>query len=246
MNSQRVTWGGLKCWVVHNLPEGKQPSLVAILCHGFGAPGTDLVPLADELCELAPELREEVLFVFPTAPLSLDDIGLLGGRAWWLIDLDRLINERTPETLLHFRTSTPKGLAESRGLILALIEHITQQFQLSPAQLLLGGFSQGAMLATDVALHLPQPPAALAILSGAVICQAEWEAKIQARGPLTVLQSHGTHDPILPFSEAELLRDMLTRGSSDVEFIRFPGEHGIPRAAFDRLGALLVRLLGNA
>jgi len=228
---------------MHGAPEGEQPSLAVVLCHGYGAPGTDLVPLAEAIWEIAPELQARVAFVFPTAPHSLDEMGMLGGRAWWPLDLDRILNRRTLETLLEFRRATPPGLTDSRARIVALVDHLREQFGLATSQIVLGGFSQGAMLATDVALHLPEPPAALAILSGGVICEAEWQRLASVRGPLRVLQSHGRADQILPYSEAEQLRQILESGGSALEFLPFAGGHEIPARVLERFAALLVRRL---
>lgn len=46
---------------------------IFVLCHGFGAPGTDLIPLAEQLDETG-----RVAFLFPEGPIALDQ----GGRAW--------------------------------------------------------------------------------------------------------------------------------------------------------------------
>ena len=83
--------GELTCRILSRVPETQHPQLVVVLCHGFGAPGTDLVPLGEELVDLRPELAESVEFIFPAAPLSLEDIGLAGGRAWWHIDMEELV-----------------------------------------------------------------------------------------------------------------------------------------------------------
>ncbi|HSK05781.1 MAG TPA: hypothetical protein VK932_31245, partial [Kofleriaceae bacterium] len=64
-------------------------AIVAVLLHGFGASGDDLLPLADELARAgAPPVR----YVFPEAPLEIS--GVYGAaRAWWLLDLARLEEE---------------------------------------------------------------------------------------------------------------------------------------------------------
>ena len=54
-----------------------------MLCHGYGAPASDLVRLAPELLRAAPRLAEGVRFVFPEAPQSLAELGMPGSRAWF-------------------------------------------------------------------------------------------------------------------------------------------------------------------
>ena len=71
---------------------------------------------------------------------------------------------------------------------------------------------------------------------GRLVCvfRAPWSRKrngkslAEKRGQLPVLQSHGYFDPILPFTGAEALRNLLTGAGLDVEFLPFDGPHTIP------------------
>jgi len=245
MHVEKVAWGGLTSYVVHELPAGKQPRLAVVLCHGFGAGGADLMGLARPLLAADPAVTAQVAFIFPAAPLDLTEHGMPGGRAWWLIDLDRLINRPTPELLETFRRATPAGLAESRALLLSLVDEAGKKFGLLADRFVLGGFSQGAMLTTDVALRLPRGPAALCVLSGALINEEEWRKLAAGHPPLTVLQSHGRYDSILPFPMAAALRDLLLDAGAEVDFLAFPGDHEIPPEVVERIAMLLTRLLTN-
>ena len=62
------------------------PQRAVILCHGYGAPGTDLVGLGPAMVEREPAL-EDTLFVFPAAPLSLGGPAFFESRAWWQLDV---------------------------------------------------------------------------------------------------------------------------------------------------------------
>ena len=240
MNSSRTLLGGLDCRILDWLPEGAGPSLVVVFCHGFGAPGTDLVPLAGELVAIEPRLADAVRFVFPAAPLTLDPQGLPGGRAWWMIDLDKLVAavERGETRSLH--ESEPQGLSDAREMLLSLIDDLTGQTGLPISRVVLGGFSQGAMLTTDVALRLPERPAGLCIFSGTLVNEAEWLPRAAKRGPLPVVQSHGTQDPLLSFAAAESLRDALTGAGLAVDFVAFQGMHSIPAEGLRRAARLIA------
>lgn len=235
MHTDKVTWGGLTSHVVHDLAQGEQPSLAVVLCHGYGAPGTDLVGLAQPLLSTAAADAGKAVLIFPTAPLDLAGQGMPGGRAWWPVDLDRLINRRTPELLAQFRRACPDGLCESRDHLVRLLAEAGKHFDLAADRFVLGGFSQGAMLATDVALRLKKTLAGLCILSGALINETEWRQLAQDRGPLRVLQSHGRSDSILPFPLATALRDLLLGANADVDFLPFNGDHEIPLEVLHRL-----------
>src|SRR5690349_5665654 len=55
-----------------------------LLCHGFGAPGDDLVSLAQVI-----DTGAGVRWFFPEAPRTVDFGHGMTGRAWWLIDMMR-------------------------------------------------------------------------------------------------------------------------------------------------------------
>src|SRR5436305_15029252 len=236
MKSERVTWGGLTSQVVHDLAAGETPSLAVVLCHGYGASGTDLVPLAQPvLTTAAAQMRPKAVLIFPAAPLDLAEQGVPGGRAWWPVDLDRLVNRRTPELMEQFRKACPEGLRESRERLLALLTEAGKHFELAAERFILGGFSQGSMLATDVALRLKKAPAGLVVLSGALINEGEWRELAMERGPLAVLQIHGKYDSILPLAMGMLLRDLFLEAGADVDFVPFNGDHEIPLEVLHRL-----------
>jgi phospholipase/carboxylesterase len=242
MHVEIAFWGGLTSHVVHDLPAGQKPHLAVVFCHGYGAPADDLVGLAQPLLELEPDVAERAVLIFPGAPLDLAEMGMPGGRAWWPVDLDRLINRRTPELLEQFRRACPEGLPKSRDRLVALLAEAGKHFDLKADQFVLGGFSQGAMLTTDVALRLKKPPAGLCILSGALINEDEWRRLAGERGPLTVLQSHGRYDSILPFPMGAALHQMLLDTGAEVDFLAFTGDHEIPRAVLQRMAMLLKRV----
>lgn len=245
MQVEHVAWGGLKTLIVHDLPAGTRPDLAVVLCHGFGAPGTDLAGLVQPLVGVEPTLAERVAFLFPAAPLDLSSRGIPGGRAWWMIDLNRLIYGPPPDLLERFRRECPVGLPEASGALRKLIDEAGQHFGLTADRFVLGGFSQGSMLATDVALRLPSGPAGLAILSGALINEAEWRPLLDQakRGPLRVVQSHGRHDSILPFPMGVALHELLVESGAEVDFVPFAGDHEIPPHVVQRLATLLKRAL---
>jgi phospholipase/carboxylesterase len=212
---------------------GDGPMLV--LLHGYGAPGEDLVPLARQLV-VAPNVR----FAFPAAPVALDGSG--SARAWWeldMVELQRAVMLGDYQTL---KTRVPAGLSEARAAVTELLDVLEREHGARRDQLILGGFSQGAMLATDVTLRAERPPAALVIMSGSLICRDEWLPLMKARAGLPVLQSHGRADPVLSYELADELRRELTDAGVPVELIPFSGGHGIPNGVLDALGALIARV----
>jgi phospholipase/carboxylesterase len=231
---RELTLGGLRTRICGGTDrEGGGTGPVVILMHGFGAPGTDLVPLWREL-----SVPHDVRFVFPEAPLELD----FGGRAWWPIDMARLQERFEKSGAERLIAEVPAGIAEARCAVLALLDALERELSLVPETTVIGGFSQGAMLATDVVLRSERPFGALAVLSGTLISHEEWLKLMPARRGLRVLQSHGRADPVLPFAIAERLRDELTAAGLSVQFVPFNAGHGIAAPVLDGLSQLVSEL----
>lgn len=230
--------GGLHCRVVDGTEAaGGELKGVVVLCHGFGAPGDDLVGLAPEAMRRRPELMKHVRFVFPAAPLALDMA--FGGRAWWHIDMERLQLAMMTGAIRDMSQEVPEGADQARRALLSVLEELQRMTGLGMDRIVLGGFSQGAMLATDVALRLDEGPAALALFSGTLLMEDEWKKRAPRRRGLPVLQTHGRSDPILAFSMAERLRDMLTEAGLEVDFRPFDGPHTIPSEAVETFADLV-------
>ena len=208
---------------------------LVLLLHGFGAPGDDLVSLADVL-----EVPAGTRFVFPEGPLSLS-FGPSAARAWWLIDMARVAADRAAGRPRDLSNEIPKGLAPVRETMLAFLKEVERTVGADPRKMVLGGFSQGAMLSCDALLHTDRPYAGLIQLSGTLLASQEWVPLLQKRKGLPVFQSHGMQDEILPHAGAEALRDTLTRAGLSVEWHSFRGGHEIPRAVLQRLGAFITK-----
>ncbi len=244
MQAQRTNWSGLDCVVIE--PRLPVQGLV-LFCHGFGASGTDLVDLAPALVSLEPAL-ESLGFVFPAAPLSLADQGMADGRAWWPIDMMELMEAVQSGRIRDLRHQVPPTLAAVRQQLKEVVVTACQHWQLDSSRAFLGGFSQGAMISTAVALQNDLPIAGLCILSGTLLCEVDWRTALERRlvaatKPFPVFQSHGKFDPILPYDNAEALHELLAAAGHEVEFVPFGGQHQIPQQVLQRLADWLKKHL---
>lgn len=213
--------------------EGGGDGPLVVLLHGFGAPGDDLVSLHRVL-----DVPRETRFAFPHALHSLGTpYGYGDARAWWNIDMAALEAALAEGRTRDLSRDVPEGIDEARAAIAEMLT--TLRARLSPSKLVLGGFSQGAMLSTDVALRTDLPIDALALMSGTWLAEDEWRPRIAARAGLRALVSHGTHDPLLPFALAQKLAQELGEGGVRVDFVGFRGQHEIPPVVLQHLGALI-------
>lgn len=227
--SVRLTGG------VNGSGDGDGP--VVVLLHGFGAPADDLVPLA-EVLSAPPGTR----FAFPGAPGALPP--MWGpGRAWWMIDPSRF--ERVARGEIDgMADEVPPELGAARDAVLAMLDALEGELGAAAETTVLGGFSQGAMLACDVALRTGRPLAGLVLMSGTFLCRPEWLRLLPERTGLRVFQSHGTQDPLLPFSLARELREAMNTAGIPVDFVEFRGGHEIPGQVVAGASAFLGRVLG--
>ncbi len=201
---------------------------LVVLMHGFGAPGDDLVGLHRVM-----RVPRETRFAFPAAPHETNMMPGFDSRAWWMIDMMELQTALMRGDLHALTTREPDGLDEARAAIDALLTELRQA--LEPSALVLGGFSQGSMLAMDVALRTSQSVDALVILSGTLLARDIWIPRMKTLAGKRVFQSHGAQDPILPFAIAEELKRELVAAGANVSWNAFRGAHEIPPQVLDAL-----------
>jgi len=214
--------------------EGGGDGPLVVLLHGFGAPGEDLVPLWRQL-----DVPRGTRFAFPEAPLELGG-GYGDSRAWWMIDVLALERAIRDGTLRDRSKEVPEGMAEAREQVASMLGELERELSAAPEKVVLGGFSQGAMLSCDLALRSDRPLLGLVLMSGTLLAENEWTALAPRRKGLRVLQSHGRDDPLLSFGQAEQLRDLLCNAGLSVRFESFNGGHGIAPNVVDALGQFVT------
>ena len=207
---------------------GAEP--LVVLFHGF-------MGRADDLAAFARSMGVPALFVFPEGPIDLAPEGLRG-RAWWPIDLDARCRQAAttgaPRDLSAF---VPARIGEARAEIDALMDELQRAHPHMP--LIVGGFSQGAMLSCDWALRTPHPPEALVQLSGARICADAWRAWMSKRPDMRAFVSHGRADDDLSFAAAEAFQGDMVAAGWEVTWFPFDGGHEIPLPALRALKKFL-------
>ena len=210
-----------------------------ILLHGYGAPGDDLLPLADVVSGPA-----GTRWIFPEGFLRLD-IGYGDSRAWWLIDMARLEADRRAGRVRDLSSEVPSGLLHARQALETFLTGLSRKLPVDPRKTLIGGFSQGAMLTCDLVMRTAFPFAGLIQLSGSLLAKQDWRPSLGKRAGLPIFQSHGTLDPILRYVMAERLRDELISAGLKVQWHSFHGGHEIPQPVLSRLAGFVARVLAQ-
>lgn len=199
-----------------------------VFFHGYGANMHDLFPLW--------ELWDDgsLAWYFPNGPLSLP-MGYYEGRAWFSIDVAAL--ERAMREGRHRDLS--EAVPPELGDTLRLQETFLRELALRHKYLIIGGFSQGAMCASHLALKSDLPLKALVLLSGNLLAKGLFPAA--AKG-LPFYQSHGTRDPILPLTGAQLLEQKLQSLNFQGRLSVFDGGHEIPMQVIQEVKSFLSQI----
>lgn len=183
--------------------------------HGFGADASDLKSLADVLTPDDMKMN----WVFPDGVQSVPIGPMMSGKAWWPLQLAQL-----PSDWSHY---SPPEIETLMPRIWKMIE----AFKIPWNRIILGGFSQGAMLATEIYLTAPETPAGLICFSGSLIRQKEWTTALAQRKNQKVFLSHGELDTVLPSSGTHKLMQLFKNHELQCEFSSFRGGHEIPMNA---------------
>ncbi|MES2856956.1 MAG: esterase [Bdellovibrionota bacterium] len=205
-----------------------------VLFHGYGADMNDLVSLASAI-----QAPKGTNFYFPNGHLSVPLGGHFEGRAWFPLRLAELEAAMQSGQPIDLGQVVPPGLKKARQNAFEFIKALGVPMN----KVVIGGFSQGAMLATDVMLRLEEPPAGLALLSGTMMCEVEWKELVQKRKGYRFFQAHGAYDQVLQFSQAERLAKVFADAGWQGKLQRFSGAHEIPSEVLIQLGAYLRQVL---
>jgi len=235
----RPTLGSLETVLVQ--PAKVTPSYLVVLCHGFGASGSDLLGLFEDILRSLPDEGGKPAFLFPEGPVDLEDEGMSGARGWWRLNMAQLMQMSETNSFDKMRDAVPEGIDQARAKLCKCIDQCRANHQWSEVPVVLGGFSQGAMLAADTAFRGDvKPIAGLLLYSGALICESLWRKSAQESSlSLPFVQSHGRIDPILPIATGRWLHQLLIELGCTGDLLEFNGPHTIPSEAIEQTAKLL-------
>lgn len=183
-----------------------------ILLHGYGSDERDLMGLAPYFGS-----------TWRTVCLGAPNAHPTMGYAWF--DLD---------------WSEDKGMTanldQARETLALVVEALEDQLKTRPAHAIVGGFSQGAMMALAACAQMPKRWNGLALLSGRSMPIVEISEPL----PPTIIQ-HGTTDPVIPLEDAHELRDLVQNTGTLLEYHEYAMGHQISEKSLHDLQAWLHR-----
>ncbi len=209
---------------------GEKPQHCVIWLHGLGSDGHDFEGLVPSL-NLEKSLS--VRFIFPHAPRRPVTVnGGMAMRAWY--DIYEMTLDRKVDM---------ENIQESCEQIEALV---AAQIDLGiPAEnIVIAGFSQGGVIANQLALHSNHKFAGVMALS-TYLADSDQVPLAQecVNGKTPLLIHHGSQDPIVDPSLAIKAKDLFTQKGFDLVYKTYPMPHSVcPEQVIDISAWLNERL----
>lgn len=218
---KRANYAGIE--TVEIVPLDPKPKRAIVLFHGFGADCMDLASLSEVV-----DVSVDTAWFFPNGPHQVPIGPHATGRAWFPLRLAELEARG-----VDFTQSSPDGMDKAVASACRLIEAIASKHSLSLQQIVIGGFSQGAMVALETALKLSSSEPGrqvqgVTLFSGSLVNEPALKEALKRAHKLRYFQSHGEMDFILPFDLAERLEADLNEAGWDGMLLPFRGSHEIP------------------
>jgi len=195
-------------------PAAGEPEGALVLLHGRGADERDLFPLLDAL---DPERR--LLGITPRAPLSLPP----GGAHWY-----RLGGIPTPD---------PETFWPTFDAAAAFLDALPVPME----QVVLGGFSQGAVMSWALGLGAGRPrPAAILAMSGFMPEVPGFELELGGLDGYPVAVVHGSLDPVIPVEFGRAAAERARAAGADLLWRETPVPHTIDPRLLPELQAFVA------
>jgi phospholipase/carboxylesterase len=214
--------GALPDTLVHRVrPAAGEPEGALVLLHGRGADENDLFGFLDLL---DPERR--LVGVTPGGPLFLPP----GGRHWYVVP--------------RVGFPDPATFRQSYVLLDGFLGALPAATGVPWERTVVGGFSQGAVMAYALGLGKGRPtPAGIVALSGFIPTVDGWEADLD-RPALPVWIAHGRRDPVISVDFARDARRRLEEAGLPVTYHESDAGHQVDPRTVAELPAWVTSAVG--
>jgi phospholipase/carboxylesterase len=186
-----------------------------ILFHGYGADATDLYSLSQVY-----KLQSKADWFFPQGVLEVPIGPMMSGRAWFSLtqrDFENLTNQEIYDG----------GIAPKDEKLAQKVSRFLNQMGKNYENVIIGGFSQGAILTSHSFYRLNFSPKGLLLFSGYLVNPSAFPTVPEAL-QVPFFQSHGSRDQVLPVGGAKKLHDKLKNLGLKGRWFEFGGAHEIP------------------
>jgi len=203
-----------------------------IWLHGLGADGHDFEPI---VAELVFKNKDQTRFIFPHAPtMAVTVNGGMVMPAWYDIVAPRIDAEQDE-----------KGIRDSATQINQLIEAEIAA-GIESKNIVLAGFSQGGAVVLHTGLRFDKPLAGIMALSTYLPLDTfvSNESNPANKG-IGIFYAHGTQDPVIPISLAEMSKEFLLKLGYNIDWHSYPMEHSVIPQEINDISTWLDQILRN-
>ena len=169
-----------------------------------------------------------MLGVTPRGPLQLPP----GGAHWYAVH--------------EIGYPDPPTFSATFGRAATWLDGVAADAGIAPENVVIGGFSQGAVMSYALGLGTGRPrPAGLIALSGFMPTVPGYALDLAKPLPRVAI-GHGALDPVISVEWSRRARDLLTEAGADVTYRESPSmAHAVDPAFFRELPAWLEEMLGS-
>ncbi|HVE44851.1 MAG TPA: carboxylesterase [Gammaproteobacteria bacterium] len=199
-----------------------------ILLHGLGADATDFVPIVNALALPA---SDGIRFVFPYAPIQ--PVTINNGYhmpAWYDIYGSELLG-RTDEA----------GIDRSIQIVNGYIQKEVERGMASH-NIVLAGFSQGAVISLCAGLTHKEPLGGIIALSGYLPMADKMITRMsEANARIPIFLAHGTVDTVVPYAAGITTRDTLEKHGCSVSWHTYNAAHTVSHEEVEDISKWLAK-----
>lgn len=184
-----------------------QQTWLLVMMHGVGSNEQDLFGLA-------PYVPPQFHVLSLRAPFAMG----MGAYAWFqfTVDADGTRHINVPQE------------QQARILVQQTVETAASQLGIPPERIVLGGFSQGGIMALSQLLTQPQSLRGVVVWHSRLLPEiASLHAPAAAFAGKSAWVSHGSYDNVIPLTSAHAVRDRLAALPLQLSYHEYPGAHEI-------------------
>ena len=179
-------------------PTSGQVKQAMIMFHGYGSNGEDLISLAPEMETKIPD----TIFYSPNAP----DVLTADGYKWY--DIDELASGDVYEHFEYIQKLMASAKEAASGAT-DFMRYIEYKHSLSQNDIILMGFSQGALMALIMGLTCAPAVKGIIACSSIPLTINESLSLDDVKSTPPVLLTHGTADDVVPYVGMQITENTL-------------------------------------
>ena len=144
-----------------------------------------------------------------------------------------------PLDLQQPRKQDRQGLEDSTSIVEGLIEQENQR-GIPTSNIFLAGFSQGGAVALFAGLRFAQKLAGIIALSTYLpVDETTEQERSEENQTVPIFYGHGTHDPLIPMTVAQISREKLIVLDYSVDWYSYEMEHSVHPREIVQIGEFI-------